>query len=67
MLRQTIEKEVSALKRAAHAVREWIRPTVVMKNHAFDRPLDDLGQTINDVERRAEPQEPQPPKSARPA
>jgi hypothetical protein len=25
-----------------------------MKEHAFDRPLDDLGQTIDDVERRAD-------------
>jgi hypothetical protein len=28
-----------------------------MKHHAFDRPLDDLGQTIDDVERRAEGQD----------
>ena len=61
MLREMMEKEVSTLKHAAHALREWIRPTVAMKNHAFDRPLDDLGQTIDDVERRAEPQEPAPP------
>jgi hypothetical protein len=66
MLREMIEKEVSALKHAAHAMREWIHPRVAMKNPAFDRPLDDLGQTIDDVERRAEPQEPQPPKGAPP-
>ncbi len=69
MLRELIEKEVSAVKKAVqevekeaveakdaavHTVREWIHPTKVMKGHAFDRPLDDLGQTIDDVERRAD-------------
>jgi hypothetical protein len=33
-----------------------------MKRNAFDRPLDDLGQTIDDVERRTAPPE-QPPAS----
>jgi hypothetical protein len=66
MMRELIEREVSAAKHAVHAVRDWIhhRTTKVMKRHAFDRPLDDLGQTINDVERRAESPEP-PPGSTR--
>ncbi|MFL5261105.1 MAG: hypothetical protein ACJ79L_01695 [Anaeromyxobacteraceae bacterium] len=54
MLRELIEKEVSVVKDAVHAVREWVSPTVVMKRHEFDRPLDDLGQTIDDVERRVD-------------
>jgi hypothetical protein len=62
MLRQLIEKGVSAVKDAVHALRERIRPTKVMKRHEFDRPLDDLGQSINDVERRVQPPE-QPPAS----
>jgi hypothetical protein len=44
-----IEWEVAATKGALHKMREWVHPTTVMKQHAFDRPLDDLGQTI-DVE-----------------
>ena len=79
MLRELIEKEVSAVKgavqkvekeaaeakdAAVHTVREWIKPTRVMKGHAFDRPLDDLGQTIDDVERRAG--EPAPPSETKP-
>ncbi len=62
MLRRLIEKEVSVVKNAVHAVRERIHPSTVMKRHAFDRPLDDLGQTIDDVERRVPPPE-QPPAS----
>jgi hypothetical protein len=77
MLRELIEKEVSAVKdvvqkvekeaveakdAAVHTVREWIKPTKVMKGHAFDRPLDDLGQTIDDVERRAGAPSPPPEK-----
>src|SRR5512146_1550731 len=58
MLRQLIEKEVSAVKHAVHAVREWMHPTKAMKEHEFDRPLDDLGQSIADVERRVPPPEP---------
>jgi len=54
MLRRLIEKEVSAVKDAIHALRERIHPTKVMKRQEFDRPLDDLGQSINDVERRAQ-------------
>jgi hypothetical protein len=62
MLRQLIEKEVSVVKNAVHAVREKMHPSKIMKRHAFDRPLDDLGQTIDDVERRTAPPE-QPPAS----
>ncbi len=62
MVRQLIEKEVAAVKGVLHAVREWVQPTTVMKRHAFDRPLDDLGQTIDDVEQRVQQQE-QPPQS----
>jgi hypothetical protein len=68
MLRQLIEKEVSAVKHAVHAVRERIHPSVAMKNRAFERPLDDLGQNIDDVERRAEPPGTStPPRNAPPA
>jgi hypothetical protein len=62
MLRQFIEKEVSVVKNAIHAMREKMHPSKIMKRHAFDRPLDDLGQTIDDVERRAAPPA-QPPAS----
>ncbi len=55
MLRELIEKEAAAVKDAVHAVREWIHPTKVMKSHDFDRPLDDLGQTIDDLERKVSP------------
>ena len=54
MVRQLIDKEVAVVKGVLHAVREWVHPTMVMKSHAFDRPLDDLGQTIDDVERRVQ-------------
>ena len=54
MVRQLMEKEVAAVKCVLHTVREWVHPTRVMKRHAFDRPLDDLGQTIDDVERRVD-------------
>ncbi len=54
MVRQLIDKEVAAVKCVLHTVREWVHPTTVMKRHAFDRPLDDLGQTIDDVERRVQ-------------
>jgi hypothetical protein len=57
MVRQLIEKEVAAVKGVLTTVREWVHPTKVMKRHAFDRPLDDLGQTIDDVERRVQPPE----------
>ncbi len=60
MLRELIQKEVAAVKHVVHDVKERIHPTVVMKEHEFDRPLDDLGQNVDDVERRAEPQEPPP-------
>jgi hypothetical protein len=59
MMGQLIEKEVSAAKHAVEAVREWLHHRkTVMKEHAFDRPLDDLGQTIDDLDRRAEPSGP---------
>jgi hypothetical protein len=61
MVRQLIEKEVAAVKGVVHAVCEWVHPTKVMKGHAFDRPLDDLGQTIDDVERRVQAAPEQPP------
>lgn len=61
MLRRLIEREVSAAKDVVHALRERVHPTKVMKDEEFDRPLDDLGQTIDDVERRAEPQDMTPP------
>ncbi len=65
MLRRLIEKEVSVVRNAVHAVHERIHPSKVMKQHAFDRPLDDLGQTIDDVERRsAPPGQPAAPKPA---
>jgi hypothetical protein len=50
MMRELIEKEAAAVKGAVHAVREWLHPTMAMKGHAFDRPLDDLGQPIDEVE-----------------
>lgn len=66
MVRQLIDKEVAAVKCVLHTVREWVHPTMVMKRHAFDRPLDDLGQTIDDVERRVQLSESAPPSSAAP-
>ncbi len=67
MMRQLIEREVSAAKDAVHAVREWIHHrTRVMKRREFDRPLDDLGQSPEDVERRAEPPEPPQPSTRAP-
>jgi hypothetical protein len=68
MMREFMQKELSTAKHAVDAVRDWLlHRTKVMKRHAFDRPLDDLGQTIDDVERRAEPPEPPagPPRSPR--
>ena len=62
MLRELIEKEAAVVKEAVHTVREWIHPTKVMKEHAFDRPLDDLGQTIDDLERKVAPRA-EPPTS----
>jgi hypothetical protein len=63
MMRQLIEKEVTVAKHAVGSLRGWLHHrTQVMKEHAFDRPLDDLGQTIDDVEHRADPvQQPGPP------
>jgi hypothetical protein len=50
MIRELIEKEVTAAKHAVEVVRELVHPTKVMKRHEFDRPLDDLGQVIDDAE-----------------
>lgn len=66
MVRQLIDKEVAAVKCVLHTVREWVHPTTVMKRHAFDRPLDDLGQTIDDVERRVQLSESAPRSRAAP-
>lgn len=66
MVRQLIEKEVAAVKCVLHTVREWVHPTMVMKRHDFDRPLDDLGQTIDDVERRVQMSERSPRTRAAP-
>jgi hypothetical protein len=55
MVRELIEKEATVVKDALHTVKEWIRPTTVMKRHEFERPLDDLGQNIDDVEREVPP------------
>jgi hypothetical protein len=54
MMRELIEKEVSAARRAVDQVREWLHPTRHSKDHAFDRDADDLGQPIEDVERQAD-------------
>lgn len=53
MLREMIEKETTVVKEALHTVREWIHPTTVMKSVESDRPLDDLGQPLDDVEQQA--------------
>jgi hypothetical protein len=58
MVRELVEKELKAARHAGHALMEWIHPTMVMKRHAFDRPLDDLGQSIDEVEKRVERQKP---------
>jgi hypothetical protein len=52
MVRELIEKEVSAAIHAVEAVKDWIHPTQVMKDQAFDYPLDDLGQAIDELERQ---------------
>jgi hypothetical protein len=57
MLEKLIEREAAAVKHALHAVREWVHPSKVMKEHAFDRPLDDLGQSIDDVQQEVAMQE----------
>jgi hypothetical protein len=54
MLRKLIDREAAVLGEALHAVREWLHPTVVMKGAAFDRPADDLGQPIDDIELHVE-------------
>jgi hypothetical protein len=40
------------------ATEEQVHPTIVMKDHAFDRDLDDLGQSPEDLERQVEPSRP---------
>ena len=52
MLRELIERKRTAVRNVSHTVRGWLHPTTSMKGHAFDRPLDDLGQNIDDVEQR---------------
>jgi hypothetical protein len=64
MIRELIEKEVSAAKHAVDAVKGWVHPTTVMKRHEFDQPLDDLGQVIDDAG-GSEPQEPGSPRAPR--
>lgn len=50
MLRKLIEKETAALQGVVHTLREWVHPTVVMKRHEFERPLDDLGRNVEEAE-----------------
>jgi hypothetical protein len=51
MVRELIEKEVSAALHAVEAVRDWVNhPTTVMKDPTFQCALDDLGQTLDDLE-----------------
>ena len=57
MVRELIHREAAALRGAVATIREWIHPRKVMKKHEFDRPLDDLGQSIDDIEHRVEMQE----------
>jgi hypothetical protein len=58
MLREFIDHPTTALKNAVHDVLEWVHPTIVMKRHDFDRPLDDLGQDIDAVERKGDAGQP---------
>lgn len=58
-----IEKSRTAVKDALHAMRGWIHPKTVMKDHAFDRPLDDLGQPA--AEEPPAPAPPAPPDAER--
>ncbi len=60
-VRDIAEKEAEAAKGAVHCMREWVHPTTAMKNPDFERPLDDLGQNIDDVERQVPPDEAAPP------
>jgi hypothetical protein len=61
MVRQLVEREVTVVKCALQTMREWVHPTKVMKRHAFDRPLDDLGQTIDDLERKVQAEQSRAP------
>ena len=38
-----------------------LQPTIVMKDHAFDRDLDDLGMSPEDLEREVEVEVETPP------
>ena len=38
-----------------------LQPTIVMKDHAFDRDLDDLGMSPEDLEREVEIETPPVP------
>jgi hypothetical protein len=38
-----------------------LQPTIVMKDHAFDRDLDDLGMSPEDLEREVEVETPPVP------
>jgi hypothetical protein len=50
-MREFIEREVEAAKHAVEALRNLIpHRTTVMKRHEFERPLDDLGQALDDGE-----------------
>lgn len=52
MMRELIEKELSAAIHAVEVLKDWIQPTQVMKDPAFDYPLDDLGQAIDELDRQ---------------
>ena len=53
MVRELVAKEVAAVKGVLGAMCELVHPKLVMKRRVFDRPLDDLGQPIDEVERQA--------------
>ena len=40
---------------------EQLQPTVVMKDHAFNRDLDDLGMSPEDLEREVDSESPAAP------
>lgn len=46
------------LRENEQATEEQVHPTIVMKDHAFDRDLDDLGQSPDDLERQVDPSRP---------
>jgi hypothetical protein len=62
MMRHLVERELYLARNAARAVREWIRQRArSMKRHAFHHSLDEVGEALEDVERRAPPPGPPPP------